>query len=927
MGAAFVKDGLSGGTRAYTAQHRAMELGINMDVKGIRQIINDPSVLDPYQYIMCFQCEYARKELHNLLTALSGSKTIIFDSDSFTKYPNGTAADSSLWSTLTGIDTQRSKTTTDTIDFGNGTVLNLSDTYDIYSVDGLGLPGTVFMDKDNKTLLYKNDGNYYIGIPMWAAWWENVETRKALDGIWRYILNDLSIPEDEYYLTQFNASTMFFRSHSDDGQVFGLSWRQDNRTVNLSTHTGNDYTVEYAPAGNIAGTADYGGMTYLTGSIYDIIVWDTNHSGNPPLDNYPSIVPDWPGIFFSSPASFSVFFNCSASDDQLLASVALLTNESGSLAVVHSEPASGTSDTLSYTHPFPGDGVYAWACRATDNASQQATTSARIVSVGFVSPPNPPVLEMPTNGETTADQTPTLSWQNGTDPDQGDTLTHRLVVTNASGSVHDAPHDTESYTFTQNLSNGLYNWHVQAEDTTARTADSATWTFTINYTGPPQPPYFDPEPTGQIAIEDQHFSYDIGATDPNGDEINYFDDHPGFAIDQDGVIDWTPTNDDVGPNPVNISIYDGTFFAWTLITITVNNVNDAPTAPQLTFANQTVANTTVTLTWLPGHDIDATDTLVHTLTLATDEALTALVHRQNHTGTSRAFALSDGTTYYWTVSCTDGFATATAPTGSFTVDTSYVAPYCGDGTCQTDEGCDVCAADCGACPYCGDGRCQDEEDCESCRADCGDCEEPSRRSGGGSGSTDFYVERTAVTETATAGGAGSEEQPEALAEEAPAAGSQTGTAAEATGALGQQMQGAEEGGIEVLYEEPRQIGEETGNDLFILTPSDIVKIVVLALVAGFLTFFVMAKFTTGEALIAKMKRKLIKRPATVYDLRDILLAHRGITLVRAAKLLGDGLPHTKDLMDFLFHEGLVSRQGKYYSPTQALEEMRDERRR
>ena len=44
---------------------------------------------------------------------------------------------------------------------------------------------------------------------------------------------------------------------------------------------------------------------------------------------------------------------------------------------------------------------------------------------------------------------------------------------------------------------------------------------------------------------------------------------------------------------------------------------------------------------------------------------------------------------------------------------------CGDGTCDLDEDCTTCAADCGACPStCGDGTCSAGEDCDTCSADC-----------------------------------------------------------------------------------------------------------------------------------------------------------------------------------------------------------------
>jgi len=43
---------------------------------------------------------------------------------------------------------------------------------------------------------------------------------------------------------------------------------------------------------------------------------------------------------------------------------------------------------------------------------------------------------------------------------------------------------------------------------------------------------------------------------------------------------------------------------------------------------------------------------------------------------------------------------------------------CGDGICNSLEGCDTCADDCGICATCGNGVCDDVEDCSTCTEDC-----------------------------------------------------------------------------------------------------------------------------------------------------------------------------------------------------------------
>jgi hypothetical protein len=54
--------------------------------------------------------------------------------------------------------------------------------------------------------------------------------------------------------------------------------------------------------------------------------------------------------------------------------------------------------------------------------------------------------------------------------------------------------------------------------------------------------------------------------------------------------------------------------------------------------------------------------------------------------------------------------------------TGYVAPSCGDSSCNGSETCATCAADCGACPEtCGDLACNGAETCQTCPGDCGAC--------------------------------------------------------------------------------------------------------------------------------------------------------------------------------------------------------------
>ncbi|HCL90817.1 MAG TPA: hypothetical protein DHW70_05820, partial [Candidatus Atribacteria bacterium] len=81
------------------------------------------------------------------------------------------------------------------------------------------------------------------------------------------------------------------------------------------------------------------------------------------------------------------------------------------------------------------------------------------------------------------------------------------------------------------------------------------------------------------AIEDQLYSYQVEASDPNGDTLTYsFTAKPeGMSIDSEsGLITWTPTNAQVGVNKVEVEISDGKYIVTQSFEIEVFNVNNPP---------------------------------------------------------------------------------------------------------------------------------------------------------------------------------------------------------------------------------------------------------------------------------------------------------------------------------------------------------------
>lgn len=117
---------------------------------------------------------------------------------------------------------------------------------------------------------------------------------------------------------------------------------------------------------------------------------------------------------------------------------------------------------------------------------------------------------------------------------------------------------------------------------------SATQSFSLtvlNVNDPPElaavTPAEDDADHPDVATENQEYRYTIEASDPDvGDELTFALDEAPASMSINpatGVIEWTPTNDDVGENRVTVRVNDRDGLSDTLtFEVTVANVNDPP---------------------------------------------------------------------------------------------------------------------------------------------------------------------------------------------------------------------------------------------------------------------------------------------------------------------------------------------------------------
>jgi RHS repeat-associated protein len=158
------------------------------------------------------------------------------------------------------------------------------------------------------------------------------------------------------------------------------------------------------------------------------------------------------------------------------------------------------------------------------------------------------------------------------DIDAGDVLTFSLasgsgnaVINPQSGVVTWTPAVVEE---------GQRSLTVRVTDAAGASADQ---TFTVNVQLEPRPPVFTSAPIVD-ATEEALYTYQATAEDPNADALTFelVAGPAGMTVSAAGLVQFTPTNAQVGPHAVSIRVTDGRFPVVQEYTLLVANVNDDP---------------------------------------------------------------------------------------------------------------------------------------------------------------------------------------------------------------------------------------------------------------------------------------------------------------------------------------------------------------
>ena len=259
----------------------------------------------------------------------------------------------------------------------------------------------------------------------------------------------------------------------------------------------------------------------------------------------------------------------------------------------------GTNPTPS--HAYPRAGIYVVTLNVTDSVGQWNSDTSTIF-VNNVAP----TANAGGNKSGNEGQPITFNGSASTDT-PSDVPTHTYVWYFGDGNSASGKIVTHVY-----VDDGFYKATLMVTDDNGFT-DSDTVNVTVSNVAPSITPVSD-----QIAQEGVPFTLKLNASDVPADVLTFSDNTTLFAIDPvTGIIQFTPTNDDVGMHHVRVNVTDDDGGSnSTAFNITVLNTNDAPVMAYI--PTETATEDVLFALQVNASDPDVGDVLAYSLTASPD---------------------------------------------------------------------------------------------------------------------------------------------------------------------------------------------------------------------------------------------------------------------------------------------------------------------
>ncbi|MCP4566757.1 MAG: hypothetical protein GY841_04150, partial [FCB group bacterium] len=343
--------------------------------------------------------------------------------------------------------------------------------------------------------------------------------------------------------------------------------------------------------------------------------------------------------------------------------------------------------------PLTAGRLYYWRCRDKSGTATSSWSSTRTFTTPN-NPPSPPTGSSPANGSTSNASRPTLTVNNGTDP-EGASLTYYFEVSKysnfsslaAQSSAVTSGSTTSSWVVSSSLENLVqYFWRVRAYDNIEYSSWSPTMSFTLDVVQTNNPPsvptVYSPPDNATLTYISVSLSWN-NSIDQDGDPLTYeaqlYDSAGSTLLEStSGISQGTGPTTSHSPSYSftnatwyrwQVRAFDGNDYSGWMTTAdfyldTLYGVNQPPNAPMPISPNNldTMISLQVSLSATPSYDPES-DVLTYNFVVYSDSLLSNLIENKSNLtapapGNNIIWpiteALSSGSRYFWSCRASDG---------------------------------------------------------------------------------------------------------------------------------------------------------------------------------------------------------------------------------------------------------------------------------